>query len=61
MVRQVQALHWAVFGNRVDADGPEVEANLELWADLYAIEGSTVDAWAGVVSVQLRDLDFLFY
>ncbi|MCP4809258.1 MAG: hypothetical protein GY884_28315 [Proteobacteria bacterium] len=61
MVRQVQALHWAVFGNRVDADGPEVEANLELWADLYAIEGSTVDAWAGVVSVLLRDPDFLFY
>ena len=61
MVAQIQALHWQVFGNRVAADGPEVEANLELWSDLYAIEGSSVDAWAGVLSVLLRDPDFLLY
>lgn len=61
MVAQVQALHWRLFGDRIDADGQEVEANLELWQDLYEAEGSVPDAWAGLLSVLLRDPDFLYY
>lgn len=61
MVAQVQELHWRLFGDRVDADGQEVEANLELWQELYESEGSVGAAWAGVLSVLLRDPDFLYY
>lgn len=61
MVAQIQKLHWQILGNRVDADGQEVEANLQLWSELYAAEGNIEDAWAGVVSVLLRDPDFLYY
>lgn len=61
MVAQVQALHLAVFGRRVAADGEEVAANLALWEDLYSVEGDARDAWAGLLSVLLRDPDFLLY
>ncbi|MCB9741133.1 MAG: DUF1588 domain-containing protein [Alphaproteobacteria bacterium] len=61
MVAQIQDLHLRVLGTHVDADGPEVEANLALWQDLYEVEREQVDAWAGLLSVLLRDPDFLFY
>ena len=61
MVAQVQALHLRLFGHRVDADGPEVLANLELWEDLYEVSLTVEDAWAGLLTVLLRDPDFLFY
>lgn len=61
MVAQLQELHLRLFGTRIAADGQEVEANLELWEDLYAVEGDKVAAWAGVLSVLLRDPQFLFY
>jgi hypothetical protein len=61
MVAQIQRLHRLIFGTVIDADGEEVTANLELWADLYAVERDTEDAWAGLVAVLLRDPDLLFY
>jgi hypothetical protein len=61
MAAQVQALHRAIFGRVVAADGEEVEAALALWADLYAVERDPRAAWAGLLSVLLRDPDFLFY
>ena len=61
LVATIQRLHLRIFGNRVADDGPEVEANLGLWSDLYALEGRTDRAWAGLVSALLRDPDFLFY
>jgi len=61
MVAQLQALHWRLFGARIEADGPEVEANLDLWQDLYDADGSIPEAWAGVLSALLRDPDFLYY
>ena len=39
----------------------EVEANLQLWNDLYAADFDQKAAWAGLLSVLLRDPDFLFY
>ena len=61
MVAQIQALHLRLFGNRVASDGPEVEANLALWSDLYAVDGDKEGAWAGLLSVLFRDPDFIFY
>lgn len=61
VVAQIQHLHLRFFGNRVAADGPEVEAALALWSDVYAIERDPSAAWVGVVSALLRDPDLLFY
>lgn len=61
MASQIQDLHLRLFGHRVDADGPEVEANLDLWSALYDAEADPAAAWAGVLSVLLRDPEFLFY
>ncbi len=61
MAAQLQQLHLRLFGAHIAADGPEVDANLALWEDLYSIEGDKQAAWAGVLSVLLRDPDFLFY
>ncbi|MDP6934284.1 MAG: hypothetical protein QGG40_15265, partial [Myxococcota bacterium] len=61
MVAQVQVLHLRVFGNRVAADGPEVEANLELWEMLYQSDLAPPNAWAGLLSALFRDPDFIIY
>lgn len=61
MVAQVQALHLRIFGNTVAADGAEVQAALDLWSSVYAVEGTTQGAWAAVLSALLRDPDFLYY
>lgn len=61
MAAQVQALHLRLFGHRVEADGEEVAAALELWNELYAIERDPRQAWAGLLTALLRDPDFLYY
>jgi len=61
MTRQLQALHFRLFGTRIASDGEEVVANLELWSDLYEIERSTTGAWTGLLSALLRDPALLFY
>ncbi|MEQ1503659.1 MAG: hypothetical protein ABMB14_15580 [Myxococcota bacterium] len=61
MAAQIQQLHLRLFAHRVDADGQEVEANLGLWSDLYAVDHDPVRAWTGVLSALLRDPDFLLY
>jgi len=61
MVAQIQSLHLRFFGHHIEPDGPEVEANMELWQDLYEVSLTIEDAWAGLVTVLLRDPDFLFY
>jgi hypothetical protein len=61
MIRQVQLLHQRVLGNIIDEDGPEVEANLALWKDLYAVSNDPAEAWKGLLYAILRDPDFLFY
>jgi len=61
MAEQLQWLHRRVFGKTVAIDGPEVEAGLALWTDLYTLSGDRRVAWKGVLSALLRDPDFLFY
>jgi hypothetical protein len=58
---QLQQLHLRLYGKQVEAAGPEVEAGIALWEALYALEHSPDQAWAGVLSVLLRDPEFLFY
>ena len=61
VVAQIQVLHEAIFGRAVAADGPEVEANLELFSALLAIDDSVPAAWAGLLQALLRDPDLLLY
>ena len=61
IVAQIQDLHWRIFGTRVAADGPEVEANLELWTDLYELDNDAAGAWTGLVTALLRDPDIILY
>ncbi len=61
IIAQIQLLQLRVFGRPVAADGEEVAANLELWRELYGIEGSGTAAWSGLISALLRDPDFLLY
>ena len=58
---RLQALHFRLFGTRIAADGPEIEANLALWSDIFEAEGDPAAAWAGLLSVLLRDPEFLLY
>lgn len=61
MVAQLQDLHLALFADRQAEDSEAVLANLALWEDLYAVGHDPVDAWAGVLSVLLRDPELLLY
>lgn len=61
MAEQIRHLHVRVFGRTVAADGPEVEANLLLWSELYAVDADPLTAWSGLLSALLRDPDFLLY
>ncbi len=61
MARQVQSLFWRLYGDRIDADGEEVAAVLDLWGDLYRAEGDIGATWAGVLSALLRDPEMLVY
>jgi hypothetical protein len=61
MVAQLQALHLRFYGHHVAADGPEVQANLDLWFQLYAYDHDPVTAWRGLLSALLRDPDLIFY
>jgi hypothetical protein len=61
IVRQIQVLQRAVLGRSVEAEGAEVEANLQLWSDLHAVSEDTSEAWAGLLLALLRDPDFLIY
>lgn len=61
MVSQLQELHLRLFGDRVDADGEEITANLELWSEVYAVRDDPHEAWTAVLSALLRDPDFLYY
>lgn len=61
MIAQIQRLHLRLFGDRVDADGEEVTANLALWQDLLEATGDPGLAWMGLFTALLRDPDFLLY
>jgi len=61
MVKQIQKLHRMLLGHTVDEESQEVADNLELWQQLYAVDGDAKAAWSGLLSVLMRDPDFILY
>ena len=58
---QMQRLTLLVLGRTVEAESQEVTDLLALWQGLYAIDGDAPQAWTGVLSVLMRDPDFILY
>lgn len=61
MAAQVQALYLRLHARQLAEDAPEVDTALTLWADLYAADPNISNAWAGVLTLLLRDPDFVLY
>lgn len=61
MRAQLQLLDLVVLSRRVATDGPEVDAQLELWRSLHELDGDIPGAWRGVLDSLLRDPSFLLY
>jgi hypothetical protein len=58
---QIRALYLAATGRPLPEDAPEPSALTALWQQIYSVDASPTDAWAGVVSAVLRDPAVLFY
>lgn len=58
---QIRDLYLRATGQPLDADADEPARLVELWKQLFSVEGSAERAWSGVVSVVLRDPRILFY
>jgi len=61
MARQFQKLRLRVFGERYELDSAEIQEDISLWQELLAAEGNPKAAWAGMLSVLMRDPAFLTY
>ena len=58
---QIRALYLRITGVPLAEDATEPARLAALWNQLHDIDGSATSAWAGVVSVVLRDPRVLFY
>jgi hypothetical protein len=58
---QVRALYLQVTGLPLADDATEPATLTALWSEVYDVEGSAEAAWAGVLSVILRDPRVIFY
>ncbi|TVQ92516.1 MAG: DUF1585 domain-containing protein [Deltaproteobacteria bacterium] len=67
---QIEQLYFEVLGVPLDApldddgepiEAPEVEELIAMWKQLYSLDARPESAWAGVVSVVLRDPMLIFY
>ena len=58
---QVQQFFRIILTQDVASDGVEVTAILDLWREVYALTGDTVEAWTVVVTALLRDPNYLLY
>ena len=58
---QIRQLYLAVTGVPLPAKAEEPAELITLWRQVYSVEGSEKKAWAGVVSVVLRDPAVLTY
>ena len=59
--QQIRALYLELTAAPLSDEDPQVEALIDLWKRAYSVEGSAETAWAGVISVVLRDPRLLFY
>ena len=58
---QIRYLYARITGMPLPQETPEIEQLNTLWKQLYSVDASPVSAWAGIVSVILRDPQVLFY
>lgn len=59
---QIRDLYLQITGHALPAeDTATVDGLITLWKQLYSVEASPTTAWAGVVSVVLRDPQVIFY
>jgi hypothetical protein len=58
---QMQALRLRILSQRVDANSPEVDDDVLLWQEIFALQSDSRTAWAGVVAALLRDPSFMLY
>ncbi|MCB9759598.1 MAG: DUF1585 domain-containing protein [Alphaproteobacteria bacterium] len=58
---QIRDLYLQVTGLPLDNEATEPAALTTLWKEVYSVEGDAETAWAGVLSVVLRDPRILFY
>jgi hypothetical protein len=61
MAAQLQALRRRVLGREVPVDGEEVSSDLAVWSAAHEVTGDPYLAWAAVLSLLLRDPDFVTY
>jgi hypothetical protein len=51
-----------VFGQRVELNSKEIEDDLLLFSELFAVDGTNTKlAWGGVLAALLRDPAFMLY
>jgi hypothetical protein len=58
---QIRHLYLAITGRPLAEDATEPEQLTALWRQLYSVEASPTTAWAGVLSVVLRDPAVILY
>ena len=58
---QIRHLYLQVTGRPLPEDATEPAELIELWSQIHSVDASPVAAWAGVVSVVLRDPAVLTY
>ena len=58
---QVRHLYLEITGKPLADDATEPDQLAALWKQLYSVEASPTTAWAGVLSVVLRDPSVIFY
>jgi len=58
---QMAWLRKRILSQQVTADSPDVEDDLQLWDEIFAIDPRPEAAWAGVISALIRDASFIRY
>jgi hypothetical protein len=58
---QIQRLLLLVLGQSAEAEGEDVTELAALWRDLYAADSDPRQAWSGLLSVLMRDPEFILY
>ncbi len=59
--QQLQYLHRLILSKEVSVDGSAVSSGLDLWREVYALTGDTVEAWTVVTVALFRDPDYMLY
>ena len=58
---QIASLHVQILSHDPERDTDAIEQSVALWSELHGATNSIESSWAGLISVLLRDPDFLYY